>query len=381
MTRDELLALIAESGETSRDGFLAWLRATGRQCSGDAIVRLCGTWSQARRMAQASAAPSAYASANAAIGHAHTDARRPAEAPRNVDDLPGLDDVRLPVLPDEIDLEALIARRIAGYARKVEAKDARNLAPVRLDCDSRYVGVYIAGDPHVDDDGTDLDTLREHMTAARSMPGILRLCVGDVSNNWVGRLARLYAEQSTSAAEALALVKWFVHEGAWHALSTGNHDTWSGPQDPVSRECMATGTWCEPHGMRFRLVTPRGELRVNMRHQFAGNSQWNPVHAVSKFAQMGIRDDVLIAGHLHVSGYAPILDPDSGRVCHCLQVASYKTHDRYAEERGFMPRAISPAAFLIVDWCAPASSRVTLHWDVLTGVERLRALRTAERVS
>jgi hypothetical protein len=36
------------------------------------------------------------------------------------------------------------------------------------------------------------------------------VCVGDVTNNWVGRLAALYAEQSTTEAEAWKLAEWWL---------------------------------------------------------------------------------------------------------------------------------------------------------------------------
>ena len=78
MTRDEIVALVAESGETTRDGFLAWVRARGHRLGGHTVREQCGTWSQTLYMAQAS---TPYASANAAIGHATTDVRRPAGAP------------------------------------------------------------------------------------------------------------------------------------------------------------------------------------------------------------------------------------------------------------------------------------------------------------
>jgi hypothetical protein len=35
--------------------------------------------------------------------------------------------------------------------------------------------------------------------------------VGDTTNNWTGRLARLYADQSTSAAQAWRIAEWLVN--------------------------------------------------------------------------------------------------------------------------------------------------------------------------
>lgn len=67
---------------------------------------------------------------------------------------------------------------------------------------------------------------------------------------------------------------------------------------------------------------------------------WNTSHSISKAAQMGWNDNILVGGHTHVSGYQIIKDVKSGVVSHCLQVASYKIHDRYAEEKGMEDKNI-----------------------------------------
>ena len=64
---------------------------------------------------------------------------------------------------------------------------------------------------------------------------------------------------------------------------------------------------------------------------------------------MGCRDHILIQGHKHISGYGLIKDANSGIVSHCIQVSSYKIHDRYAQEQGFVDHHISPCAVTILD--------------------------------
>ena len=44
--------------------------------------------------------------------------------------------------------------------------------------------------------------------------------------------------------------------------------------------------------------------------------------------------ELVVAGHLHISGYNILRDPQSGLISHALRVGSYKIHDRYAEEQG-----------------------------------------------
>ena len=94
-------------------------------------------------------------------------------------------------LPDELPTaEELIARREKQFERKRAAKEARRLIPVAINIDGPF-GVCHMGDPHVDDDGTDLAKLRSHLDVCNQTEGLFAACVGDYSNNWVGRLARL----------------------------------------------------------------------------------------------------------------------------------------------------------------------------------------------
>ncbi len=102
--------------------------------------------------------------------------------------------------------------------------------------------------------------------------------------------------------------------------------------------------------MRVELQLPSGrKIRINARHDFKGHSQWNPAHGVAKAAQMGWRDHILTCGYKHVSGYNVVKDPATGRLSHCIQVASYKKHDDYAQTAGFSDANISPCDTTIIN--------------------------------
>jgi hypothetical protein len=118
-----------------------------------------------------------------------------------------------------------------------------------------------------------------------------------------------------------------------------------------------------------------GEVRVNVRHDFAGGSQWNPAHGSMKAALLGVRDHILVNGHKHVSGYGVVKDPHSGIVSHCLQVASYKLFDRYAREKGFRDQHISPCAVTVIDPEATEASKVQVFWEPEPAAEYLTWLR------
>lgn len=238
-------------------------------------------------------------------------------------------------LPDELPTaDELIDRRRKEFARKKAAHDARVLIPVRVTCAGPF-GIAHVGDPHVDDPGTDIDLLAQHVAIINRTDALFGASVGDYSNNWVGRLARLHAEQSVSAAEAWVLVEWLIRSTRWLYLIGGNHDCWSGAGDPIKWMAKSARLQYEAYGARLGLQCPNGRvIRVNARHDFSGHSQWNTAHGPAKAAQMGWRDHLLVCGHLHISGYHILRDPSTGLISHALRVGSYKMLDRYADEKG-----------------------------------------------
>lgn len=152
--------------------------------------------------------------------------------------------IEVPILPDgKIDVRELIERRKSAFARKDSAAQARKLIPVRVR-GNEPIGITLLGDPHVDDDGTDLGSLERDIRVIQRTDGLYAACVGDVQNNWVGRLAKLYGEQETTTSQAWQLVEWFVEElrGHWLFMVHGNHDC---------------------HDMETEALTRRGWLRYD----------------------------------------------------------------------------------------------------------------------
>lgn len=285
--------------------------------------------------------------------------------------------VEFPELPSELrPVEALVEERKAKFRQKLQAHEARRLITIQVKLDGP-IGIAHLGDPHVDDDGTDIIALERHAKIIRDTEGLFGANVGDTSNNWLGRLARLWAEQSTSAAEAWQLAEWFVGLVPWLYMVGGNHDLWSGSGDPLKWIAAQHHALYEPSGIRIGLKFPCGrEVRVNARHDFAGQSMWNPAHGAMKAAQMGWRDHILTCGHKHKSGYGVVKCPATGLVSHAIQVASYKVMDRYASEKGLPDQNISPAAVTVIDPAArDESALVSVFWDVETGAEFLKYLR------
>jgi hypothetical protein len=253
-------------------------------------------------------------------------------------------------LPDELPTaEELLARRRKQFAKKKAATDARALIPIQIRTPGP-IGIMHVGDPHVDDNGTDTGLLESHIALVNQTEGLFAANVGDLHNNWVGRLARLYGQQSLSAAEAWVLVEWLFTACDWLYVVGGNHDVWSGPGDPLKWLAKFHGTIYEWHGARVGLSFPNGrEIRINARHDFPGRSIYNPAHGPARAARFGWRDHILTCGHTHSSGVNHLKDPMTGLISWAIRVGSYKALDEHAKEQGYFDETAFVAPVTIID--------------------------------
>lgn len=251
---------------------------------------------------------------------------------------------------DEMSDEELIEYRAAAFERRKNHTEGLKAVKVRMKLDGP-VGICHLGDPHIDDNGTDIKTLEHDTGVVRTTPGLFAANVGDNTNNWTGRLARLYDQQNATAAEAWQLTNWLIEQCDWLYLIGGNHDLWSGAGNPINWMIRHKQCAYGPSRIRLCLRFPGTKriVHINARHDFRGTSQWNPAHAVMKSASMGWHDEILICGHKHKSGYGLIKDPKTGVISHALQVASYKRCDEYAAERNFPDQHLSCSMTTIIN--------------------------------
>jgi hypothetical protein len=251
-------------------------------------------------------------------------------------------------MPDSIDIDELINERTRKFERKGIRKKNEKLIGIKIMNDGP-IGIAHFGDPHIDDDGTDISLLLKHADLVAETEGMYAGNVGDIQNNWIGRLGRLYGEQSTSAKESWRLTEHFIRKVSWLYICGGNHDAWVGSGDPLEY-IIGQPTVYNMYQVRLNLIFPNGkQVRVNCRHDFKGHSQYNTAHGLTKAAMFGWRDHILTAGHKHVSGYQVVKDPMSGLITHAIRCSSYKTHDRYAEEMGLADQSIFMCPVTIID--------------------------------
>jgi hypothetical protein len=281
-------------------------------------------------------------------------------------------------LPEsDIPVEELILHRKRQFEHKRAYEEASSLIPVKVKIPGP-IGILHFGDPHVDDDGCDIEALERHTQLVNDTEGLFAVNVGDTTNAWTGRLARLYADQSTSAAQAWKLAEWFVKRCNWLYIIAGNHDLWSGAGDPLRWIAKQQGALYQSSEARIALKFPNGaEVRVNARHDHAGSSIWNPAHGPMKAALMGTRDHIYVAGHKHESAYSVLKDAITGITMHAVKVASYKVYDRYARDKGFRDNALSPCVLTTINPLLREDhpDMVKVWWEPEEGADYLRFLR------
>ena len=287
-------------------------------------------------------------------------------------------DYEFTALPDDdVPIEELIAQRKRKFQHKREHEEASKLIPIKVKMDGA-IGILHFGDPHVDDDGCDIEAIERHTDLVNRTEGLFAANVGDTTNNWVGRLAKLYGEQATSAAQAWKIAEWFVNRCDWLYMIGGNHDLWSGSGDPLRWIAKHQNSLYKSSEARIALRFPSGlEVRVNARHDHSGSSIWNPAHGPMKAALMGTRDHLYVAGHKHESAYSVLKDAISGITMHAMKVASYKIYDRYAKERGFRDNCLSPCALTTINPALPSDhpDLIKAFWDPEEGADYLTYLR------
>lgn len=276
------------------------------------------------------------------------------------------DEVEIPEAPDASEpIEDLVARKKSQYQRLQTADEWHRLVPVRIK-DNGPVVIAAVGDPHLDDDLCDIGAVERDMTVIGRTPGMYALHVGDLTNNWVGRLGRLYAHQTTKASDAIRLVEWMFKLAAPLAVVGGNHDLWNEGMNWLNFLVKQAGTKIsEDHGVRLNLIFPGDKaLRIHTRHDFPGHSQFNPLHGLRKEHLFGYRDHVNIAGHRHTDSAAVVPSPD-GYCQWMLRVSGYKAHDDYAKSLNLIPMKMAPTCGLLIDPNARhAAELVKPFWDL-----------------
>lgn len=293
-------------------------------------------------------------------------------------------DAPLPVpiaapLPDpDLPIEAILSHRKAAFERKHAHHLAKKWRKYHVPSSGPYALMFF-GDPHLDDDGCHLPLWDAHVELAASTSHLYAVNIGDSTNNWAGRLARLWANQDASAETARKLVKHYLAERGipWLLWLSGNHDMWDGPVGRAVFERHAPEfVTLEDWQAKITLVSPCGsEIRLWAAHNFKGNSIWNNLHGLERAAQMQDWAHLYVAGHHHDTGIRQGENPHRGFVYNLMRVRGYKYMDEYADLHGFGEHQYGAAGVAIVDPAGDKLNKVTCFLDPFEAVDYLKFKR------
>jgi hypothetical protein len=141
-------------------------------------------------------------------------------------------------VPERFNVDTLIQQRIEKFRQFQASYEASKTRTVRLRSNDP-IGLGFLGDPHLDNEGTNLEKLLRHAELFNGkQPGLYVGLLGDVTDNWVGRLQAIYAESSINSAETIALTEWFLKKVNWLFAIHGNHDC-----HVYATECLTKRGW------------------------------------------------------------------------------------------------------------------------------------------
>lgn len=269
--------------------------------------------------------------------------------------------------------EELLADRVKEHSRKTERFETKR-SGIDIDIDgSGPYAIAFVGDPHVDDPGTSLAKLHGHLEAIKGARDCYAINMGDLTNNWIGTLSRLYAHQTFTDKEGITIAKWMLGAAPWLAVILGNHDKWTGVAEEL---CQSAGVKHVSHGAVFKVNRNGHTVKIDARHTHGGNSQYNPAFAQGKQNYRGSDCDIIIGAHTHQSAYTLLKNGITQKVGHCIRVGSYKEADEYAEVKNFPEQTISPVVLATVDHRSD-HPRIQIWHDLELGLEYLKMLQCA----
>lgn len=269
-------------------------------------------------------------------------------------------------------IEDLLAAQVDAHRRKMARHNAKKQGISITRPNDLPYGLVFFGDPHLGDPGCNITRLIADLEIVQATPGLHALNMGDLTNNWVGSLARLYGTQETTADEEEEMIRWLLKHD-WLAVILGNHDKWAKVAELLCKEAKVPYV---SHGSVFNVHAGDSVLKIDARHTHRGHSMYNPSHGQLKQNHRGSDAHIIIGAHTHVSAYTMLRNGVSGHLGHAIRVGSYKEADEYADANGFAEDTIAPSCMAVVrpDRFGEVDF-VQIFWNIEAGADYLTWLR------
>ena len=261
---------------------------------------------------------------------------------------------------DDVPIDELLDIQIRRNRKRIKYRQNKHWFPIKVNVDGP-IGLTWFGDPHVDDNFCNLELLKHHCDLHASTEGLYGANIGDTTNNWVGRLQRLFGEQDTSQMTARKLAKWLLADSGvtWMLWLLGNHDLWNegeailkemnGHKVTMEKEPFP-GTPMETWQAKFRLVFPNGrECRIWAAHDFPGHSMWNSLHSAQRAAHHQEMAHLYVCGHKHNWATHQEESASRGFVYWLARARGYKWVSDHAEKMGHAAQQEGASITAILD--------------------------------
>lgn len=282
-----------------------------------------------------------------------------------------------PELPEsELKPQEIAAQAAKNFAKHLAARDARRWMEIKVKS-NKPIGVAFVGDPHLDNNGCNWPLLNRDIDILANTPGMHAVNMGDITDNWVGRLIRLYADQEMSKKQAWKLAAWFMNSAgiSWMCHILGNHDAWNdGPY--LIKANAAPQVPVEDWQSRFKICFPNGSfVKVHASHDFPGSSIWNDLHGAQKASMLLEQADIYACAHKHSWAIKQSENAQRGFISWLIRARGYKFLDSYADQLGFGSQQFGATITAIIDPSATGPTRIQMFADLVEAARYLTYLR------
>lgn len=283
-------------------------------------------------------------------------------------------DVEFPSLPESsLSAKSLIDQACEQFTVHKTAHDARRWMEIKIKTDEP-IGICFMGDPHIDNYGCNWPLLRRDISILEDTEGLYAVNIGDLTDNWVGRLMRLYADSSMSKKDGWKLAKYLLKDAKikWLCHILGNHDLWNDGALLIKANAHPLVP-VEEWQSRFQVVFKNNvRVRVHVAHNFPGTSIWNEMHGPKKASMMEEQADIYACGHKHQWAIHEGENSQRDFLYWLIRARGYKTLDSYANVRGYGSQEYGSSVTAIIDPNNTGVVRIRCFPDLAEAAEFLK---------
>ena len=286
------------------------------------------------------------------------------------------DGLVFPDLPSsELSAEDMIDQAAARFEQHRVARDARRWMEIKVK-QNKPIAICFMGDPHIDSGGCNWSLLKRDIGYMEDTEGLYVVNIGDTTDNWVGRLQRLYADAEMTKKAAWKLAAYLLKQAKikWMCILLGNHDLWG--DGPYLLKANAPPLVpVEEWQSRFVVVFPNGSrVKIHASHDFPGSSIWNPAHGMQKASMLMEDADIYVCGHKHNWSITQSENSQRGFMYFLLRAKGYKFIDSYANNHNFGEQKHGASITVVIDPMAEEGHPQKMHAfpDLREAVEFLK---------